>query len=202
MVSFARLFGLLTLLVAGCNSQQPNQDLPIIHGERVGPITSVTTRTQLDQLFGKENVADIQHPTSEGETTPGTVIFPGTDKEAVILWHHHDPSKTAERVVIVGSAWDLPEGLRKGDNIAATEKLNGSPFMIYGFEWDYGGLGYFKGGKLDHLATIKFRPTFSDTQTYSTVVGDQLFNSTDPAILAVDPRVDEVSIILQSLTSN
>jgi hypothetical protein len=196
MVPFAKLRLLLVLLVAGCDGTQQNPDLQIVLGERVGAITSETTRTELDQLFGQANVADIQYPYYEGETIPGTVIFPGTDKEGIILWRQHDRSKTAERVVIVGHAWNLPEGLRKGDNIAATEKLNGAPFMIYGFEWDYAGLGYFKGGALDRLAAVKFRPNVSTTETYSAVVGDQLFNSKDPAVIAVDPRVDEVSIIL------
>ena len=197
-----KIIPLALLLMVGCTGQQTTEDLVVIIGERVGPITAETTRADLDELFGKENVADIQHPTFEGETIPGTVIFPGSTKEAVVLWVQQDPTQTVDRVVINGSQWSLPSGLNKGDNLAAVEALNGAPFMIYGFEWDYGGLGYFKGGALDSKATVKFRPNLTQGADYANATGDKLFNSKDPAMLAVDPRVEEVAIILQKLPLN
>lgn len=190
---------LALLLITGCSVQHSTEDLIVIPGKRVGLITAKTTRAELDDLFGMENVTDIRHPTVEDETIPGTVIFPGSTKEAVVLWGHQDPTQTVDRVVINGSQWSLPRGLNKGDDLAAVEALNGAPFMIYGFEWDYGGLGYFKGGALDRKATIKFRPNLTQGADYARATGDQLFNSKDPAMLAVDPRVDEVAIILQKL---
>lgn len=192
-----KIIYLALLLLVGCSGQQTTEDLMVIPGERVGPITPETTRAELDELFGKENVADIQHPTFEGETIPGTVVFPDSTKEAVVLWVQQDPTQTVERVVINGSQWSRPRGLNKGDNLAAVEALNGTPFMIYGFEWDYGGLGYFKGGALDRKATVKFLPNLAQGADYADATGDKLFNSKDPAMLAVDPRVEEVAIILQ-----
>lgn len=194
-----KIIPLALLLIAGCPVRQNTQDLLVIPGERVGPITAETRREDLDALFGRENVADIQHPTFEGETMPGTVIFPESAKEAVVLWVRQNPTLTVDRVVIIGSQWSLPSGLNKGDDLAAVEALNSSPFMIYGFEWDYGGLGYFKGGTLDRKATVQFRPTLTQGADYADATGDKLFHSDDPAMLAVDPRVEEVAIILQKL---
>jgi hypothetical protein len=197
-----KIIPLALLLMVGCSGRQTIDNLVVIPGERVGPITAETARAELDDLFGKENVADIQHPTFEGETMPGTVIYPGSTKEAVVLWVQQDPTQTVDRVVINGSQWSLPSGLNKGDDLSAMEALNGAPFMIYGFEWDYGGLGYFKGGALDRKATVKFRPNNTQGADYANATGDKLFNSQDPAMLAVDPRVEEVAIVLQKLPQN
>ena len=103
-----------------------------------------------------------------------------------------------DRVVISGEEWLLPDGIRHGDELEAVEEINGGPFMIYGFGWDYGGVGYFKGGALDRKVQIWFRPSDEEGPEYQAVLGDSLFNSTDPAMRAVDPRVAEVAVVLHA----
>ena len=168
----------------------------IVLGQRVGPIDASTTRDKLAALYGAENLADTNYPIGEGETVPGTIIFPGTSREATVVWLHDRPGKKIDRVVVSGEAWLLPDGIRHGDEIEATEELNGGPFMIYGFGWDYGGVGYFKGGQLDRKVQVWFRPSVEEGADYQAVLGDSLFNSADAAMRAVDPRVAEVAIIL------
>jgi hypothetical protein len=186
---------LLGFVACSPRSADP-QDFVIVPGERVGPINAGTTREQLVAIYGADHLADTDYPIGEGETVPGTVIFPGTSREATVLWMHGEAGRQIDRVVITGQQWLLPEGLRHGDQLAAVEELNGSPFMIYGFGWDYGGVGYFKGGALDRKVQIWFRPSVEEGPAYDAVLGDSLFNSADPAMRAADPRVAEVAVIL------
>ena len=187
------------VLVAGCVPSAPDTpDMSIVLGQRVGPMDASITREKLVALYGADNLADTDYPIGEGETVPGTIIFPGTSREATVLWMQGQAGQKIDRVVISGEEWLLPDGIRHGDELEAVEEINGGPFMIYGFGWDYGGVGYFKGGALDRKVQIWFRPSDEESPEYQAVLGDSLFNSTDPAMRAVDPRVAEVAIVLHA----
>ena len=161
----------------------------------MGDITADTTRDKLVQLYGAENVADNDYSIGEGETVAASLIFPGTSREATVIWAPEKKNEKVDRVVVTGEQWLLPEGLRPGDELSEVEQINGAPFMIYGFGWDYGGVGYFKGGKLDRKVQIWFRPTTEEGPDYEEVLGDSLFNSSDAAMRAVDPRITEIAIV-------
>lgn len=185
------------VLVAGCAPSAPDTpDMSIVLGQRVGPMDASTTREKLVALYGADNLADTDYPMGEGETVPGTIIFPGTSREATVLWMQGQAGEKIDRVVISGEEWLLPDGICHGDELEAVEEINGGPFMLYGFGWDYGGVGYFKGGALGRKVQIWFRPSLEEGPAYQAVLGDSLFNSTDPAMRAVDPRVAEVAIVL------
>ncbi len=185
-------------LVAASCTQKPGDgiDLGIVPGERVGAITAQTTREKLVALYGADHLSDTDYPIGEGETVPGTIIFPGTSREATVVWSPERKNEMVDRVVITGEEWLLPSGIRRDDELAEVEEINGGPFMIYGFGWDYGGVGYFKGGQLDGKVQVWFRPSVEDGPEYQRVLGDSLFNSSDEAMRAVDPRIAEVAIIL------
>jgi hypothetical protein len=193
----------LLLLLAACSPHPPAApDLSIVPGERVGAIKAGTTREQLVEIYGADKLADTDYPIGEGETVPGTIIFPGTPREATVLWSPGQDGQKIDRVVITGDAWLLPDGIRRGDALEDVEEINGAPFMIYGFGWDYGGVGYFKGGALDHKVQVWFRPTVEDGPAYQAVLGDALFNSSDEAMRAVAPVVEEVAIVLRPGADN
>ena len=191
------LLALATIsLISACTPKSPDDiDLSIVIGERVGAITADTTRDKLVELYGSENIADNEYPIGEGETVPAAVIFPGSSREATVIWAPEKKNEKVDRVVVTGEEWLLPAGIRPGDELAEVEQINGGPFMIYGFGWDYGGVGYFKGGKLDRKAQVWFRPTIEEGADYEKVLGDSLFNSADAAMRAVDPRITEVAIV-------
>lgn len=185
------------LVMAACSPEPPaSENLRIVLGKSAGPITAGTTREQLVKIYGADNVADTEFPIGEGETVPATVVFPGTAREATVIWSPGNNSKKVDRVVITGDEWSLPEGIRHGDALEAVEEINGGPFMIYGFGWDYGGVGYFKGGQLDRKVQIWFRPGMEEGPDYEKVLGDSLFNSADPHMRAVNPRIAEVAVVL------
>jgi hypothetical protein len=189
----------LMIAAASCTPSAPEApDLKIVLGQRVGPIDASTTREKLVALYGADNLSDTDYPIGEGETVPGTIIFPGTSREATVLWMDGAAGQTIDRVVISGEEWLLPDGIRHGDELDAVEEINGAPFMLYGFGWDYGGVGYFKGGALDRKVQIWFRPSLEEGPAYQAVLGDTLFNSAEAAMRAVDPRVAEVAIVLHA----
>lgn len=191
------------IAAVSCTPSAPQTpDLNIVLGQRVGPMDASTTREKLVALYGAGNLADTEYPIGEGETVRGTIIFPGTSREATVLWMQGQAGQKIDRVVISGEEWLLPDGIRHGDELEAVEEINGGPFMIYGFGWDYGGVGYFKGGALDRKVQIWFRPSDEEGPEYQAVLGDSLFNSTDPAMRAVDPRVAEVAVVLHAPQSD
>lgn len=171
-------------------------DLSVVIGERVGPITENTTRNKLNGLYGAANVTDTAYPIGEGETVGATVIFPGTPREATVIWAPGKRNEKVDRVVVTGSQWLLPAGIRPGDTLAEMETINGGPFMIYGFGWDYSGVAYFKGGKLDRKVQVWLRPSIETGPDYEKVLGDSLFNSSAREMRAVDPRIAKVAIVL------
>lgn len=185
------------LCLAGCTLPSVDGwDRSIVPGERVGAITADTSRADLITLYGTGNLSDTDYPIGEGETVPGTIVFPGSSREATVIWAPQFKDEKVDRVVITGQEWLLPEGIRRGDNLAAVEKINGAPFMIYGFGWDYGGVGYFKGGRLDRKVQVWFRPFLEEGPAYEAVLGDSLFHSGNAAMRAVDPRIEKVAVVL------
>ena len=167
----------------------------VVPGERVGSITATTTIEDLSAEFGKWGTAEIRYPIGEGETVQATRVDPGGPRMAVVIWKPGVFPKRIDRVIPEGPGWNLPPGLRRGDSLALTEQCNGSPFLVYGFEWDYGGVAYFKGGQLNNRAQVWFEPTSGSPAERQRVSGDQLFSSSDPALKAVQPRVAKAAIV-------
>jgi hypothetical protein len=93
-----------------------------------------------------------------------------------------------------------------GTSLKRVEELNGKPFLLYGFEWDYGGQlvdsnggalkdlphedpeGGFRGGAL--LLTFQPDPAAS----YTEVMGDGTFSSDHPVMQSVDPKVSVIIV--------
>jgi hypothetical protein len=173
----------------------PAPSREVVPGERVGPITATTTIEDLTAEFGNWGAVEIDYPIGEGETVQATRVDPGGPRMAVIIWKPGVFPKRIDRVIPEGPGWQVPSGLRRGDSLALTEQCTGSPFLVYGFEWDYGGVAYFKGGQLNNRAQVWFEPTTGSPAERQRVSGDQLFSSTDHALQAVQPRVAKAAIV-------
>ncbi|MBL7648093.1 MAG: hypothetical protein JNK74_18065 [Candidatus Hydrogenedentes bacterium] len=184
-------------------------DWLIVPGERVGPITPTSSAADLIAVYGAENVRDEPYPLGEGETEPGTAIFPGDPtRRVLILWNDLDKKALplAARIDGAGSQWKTAEGLAVGTSLKRVEELNGKPFLLYGFGWDYGGQlvdsnggalkdlphedpeGGFRGGAL----LLTFQPDAGADD--STVLGDSTFSSDLPAMQSVDPKVSMIIV--------
>ncbi len=67
-----------------------------------------------------------------------------------IVWKNPKERNCPDSVVVYGkdSRWTLPNGVKVGTDLARLEQLNGRPFTITGFDWDYGGVPDFGQGRL------------------------------------------------------
>jgi len=165
-------------------------DNTIVLGKRVGLIKPGMTSTDIECAYGKKNLKLQKLPGAEGEEIEGAKLFAETDRELEIVW---DPEKEKTKVVfdirVIGKAWKFDNGLKSGMTVEEVEKINGKPFQIAGFSWDYGGYANFKGGKLDAKVSIRFSPSSDEVPDY--LQGDKQLSSSDKKLRAVKPLVDE-----------
>lgn len=172
-------------------------DNTIVLGKRVGLITPGMTATELERAYGKGNVKHEDIPGAEGETIPGARLFADTDRELEVIW---DPENEKKKVVfdvhVIGTAWKFENGLKVGMTLEEVEKINGKPFKISGFAWDYGGYANFEGGKLFGKVSLRFNPSTEEIPDY--LMGDKELSSTDKKLRAAKPVVESpISVFMK-----
>ena len=165
-------------------------DNTIVLGKRVGLIKPGMTSMDIERAYGKKNLKNMDLPGPEGSTFPGAKLFEGTERELEIVW---DPEKEKTKLVfdirVIGKAWKFDNGLKSGMTVEEVEKINGKPFKIAGFSWDYGGYANFAGGKLAGKVSVRFNPSSEEIPDY--LQGDKQISSTDKKLRAVKPLVEE-----------
>lgn len=206
----------LLTLVAACrgNDQAGGSDsraaapLPVwtigIGGDP-GTLDAATTRAGLEAQFAGA-VRDTVIHVGEGQFEPGTVIHPDDpQRRAEIIWQ--DSARTRPwRVQVAGdsSAWRVGPGITLGTTLDTLARLNGAPFPITGFGWDYGGtvMGW-GGGALERtllggngrvLLRLSPRAAAPDEADVRAVQGDGVFRSSDPAMQRLAPAVRQIIV--------
>lgn len=168
-----------------------------------GPFAANATKESLIAEFGAENVADMSVPGPEGTELSATVIYPNdVTKRAEVMWA--DEAKRARpatiRIQNPDSKWTGPSGLKIGMSLEDVEKINGRPFTIMGFGWDYGGTATdWKGGALDSQGgpddcRVLVRFDSAEGAPTNKVQGDREFSSDNPDIRAAKPEIWHLSI--------
>ena len=201
----------------------PSLERVIVPGERVGKITWNTDEAGLVALFGRENVLATDIDTGEGDSEPGTVIFPGDDSQRLsILWEDHTHRLHPRSIEIYGttSRWKTDKGITLGTSLKELERLNTMPFSLLGFGHDGSGtvfhcgqgllkeLGfpYPVGNGIDSFGRkmwISLNPYGNRAADptgalYKSVMGDSFFASDNPAMQALNPVVDHMTILLNA----
>lgn len=170
-------------------------DGSIVPGVRVGTVTREVSEADLRRLHGDENIAAIDVYLGEGVTEPGTALFPGDpDRELEILWRDSESRREPRSVQIKGTSWGTRNGIRLGTTLETLEKLNGRPFSLAGFGWDYSGtvLGW-EGGLLEkELASadrviVRLMPGTGEIDR--SVLGSDAFLSSHPAMQELAPAI-------------
>lgn len=159
---FLRNLALLFVVVSGCSAPARHSNAPassenpwlIVPGRSVGMIDRKSTELSLKKDYGsyaapgEEQVFD-----EEGIGTGGWVLYskdPYRRVEIVL-----SPEHTPKEVWIRGgknSKFKTKEGVTLGTTLKELEALNGKPFEILGFGWDYGGfVATWSGGKLAQI---------------------------------------------------
>ncbi len=194
-----RILACLLLLTTFLHAKDiDSADNTIVLGERVGLIKPGMTAADIVKAYGKGSLKDAELAGAEGSTYPGAKLFEGTDRELEISWQPDNESKKIVfDVSIVGKAWKFENGLKAGMTIEEVEKINGKPFKVNGFGWDYGGFAEFEGGKLDAKVSIRFG-TGEGVEVPDAISGDQQIPSTSKKLRAAKPRVESpISVFMR-----
>lgn len=93
-------------------------------------------------------------------------------------------------------------GIRLGMRLTDLERINGGPFTVMGFDWDYGGtVTNWRGGKLARKPSelprifIQLLPAETDTGAIrNSVAGDREFSSKNAAMQRLNPHVASISV--------
>jgi hypothetical protein len=179
----------------------------IAPGSHVGPVTASASEDDLTQRFGVGSVRAASIEIGEGFTEPGTIVFPDEPTRRMeILWRDEKSRRQPDRVQLTGdkSIWHFANGVTLGTTLKELERLNGKPFMLTGFGWDYGGtVVSWNGGALgDALAGsgscfLRLTPDYddpNDVRLEQQLLGDRDFLSSDPAMQAINPTVEQIIV--------
>jgi hypothetical protein len=183
------------------------QDFTVVPGERVGPINGLTMRADLARWFPAEAIEDDQIELDEGMLQPATLVYRKDPSQALaISW---SASGTPRQIFLCWGQrrgtcrWQTSNGIRFGTRLTDLEAMNGRPFTIAGFGYNYGGnVLSWDGGKLARSACTgrvvltldgertggRYTPSMSNEELRS-IRGDRPIASRTPAFHKLNPRV-------------
>lgn len=156
----------------------------------VGGITPKFSKADVIELFGEENIERYEISIGEGDVAEGTRIYTGTNDEFLIEWN--EETNTPVRITIEksGTKWKTQEGITIGTTLDQLEKINGKPFMVTGFGWDYEGRSVsWENGTLPTALQLDFEHKELSPSEESQVAGDRLFSSNHPVIKKKELKV-------------
>ena len=162
------------------------------------PVRENDTPASLQERYGKDaRVETIYGP--EGIELPGVALWPDDPQRRVEVVFSEEGERLLSFAGVSGkSAWRLA-GLALGDPLAKAQEVNGKPFELWGFSWDYGGYASdFGGGKLTALpggcrAIVRFDvPELAEVP--SEILGEVRLSSDDAILADVDARIVELSV--------
>jgi hypothetical protein len=166
-----------------------------------GPFAANSSEAALVEAFGRDNVVTGEVDGPEGTTMLATTVFPNDPERRIEVgwWDEDNLSQLAYFTVPPGSS--SPQGVAVGMSVAEVEALNGAPFEMMGFWWDYGGYANFIGGTLGTpeegcIVSVRFAPQAEAPQgtDLEAVSGDVPVASTEPLLETLDVRVESLSV--------
>lgn len=175
----------------------------IVPGQRLGLLDPSESERELRAGYGAAFVRHVTVSLGEGEVMPGTALYPDDpDKRVEIVWKNAIARRYPARALLRGtkSRWTLPQGITLGTTLAELERLNGRPFTMAGFGWDYSGaVTSWDGGALSVLkgrAWLYLEPAPGKNQdpSYAQVQGDRDVPSDSPAMRALEPRITRIAV--------
>lgn len=170
------------------------------------PIAWDATEESLKAKFGADNVVHKDLGGPEGTEMFGTQIYSKDAKKTFEVVWTDDQTWSKPAFVQVTQVWSedgetatspdwaSAQGVKVGMTIEEVEKINGKPFKLSGFGWDYGGNAVnWEGGKLELAADAKcgISIVFTDSgdSTPDSVLGDKEITSDAADVRAAKPVV-------------
>jgi len=165
-----------------------------------GPFAADSSEARLVEIFGKDSVVTGDVPGPEGSTILATTVFPNDTAKSMEFgwWDEEKLERTAYFTVPADQV--SPGGLKVGMSVKDVEALNGGPFQMFGFFWDYGGSAGFEGGKLGDLpggcvVSVRFAVgSYPADLNVDAISGDQQISSSEPLLEQVDARIESITV--------
>jgi hypothetical protein len=163
-----------------------------------GPFARNASHADLVKAFGSSNVVYRDVEGVDGEPIKASVVYPNDPKAKLqVIWSDEKARRGPTVMVKDQSAWAAANGIRIGTELAEVEKLNGKPFKLSGFDWDYGGhVRDWQGGALSKLQpggcilAVRFvHPEDVPEENLAKVTGDVDILSDSADVRAVEPYV-------------
>lgn len=206
----------LSVSLLAVSATQAQEIRPVLTCD--GPISRQASHASLSKAFGARNVSVKKLSLGEGETESGSVLFASDPTRRIeILWSDR-AKRVRPRMVIFSRGGDAasplaryrwqiaarPDAatLRLRQPLTQVETINGKPFELAGFDWDYSGtVSDWRGGTLAappggcrilvRFEAAKDAPGVAQ----DAVSGDRDFSSDDPKMRAVAPVIYEMGFI-------
>ncbi|WP_297104024.1 hypothetical protein [uncultured Devosia sp.] len=165
-----------------------------------GAFAPDTSEARLIEIYGTENVWTGIVPGPEGTEMLATRVHPDSPKRMLEFVWWDEENREGLSYVQLPAKMSGPGGVRTGMSVAEVETLNGEPFTLSGFGWDYGGYAGFESGALSNLAggcnlSLRFGPAdYPPGLDVDSIIGDQTVQSTNPLLAEVEARVESVAI--------
>jgi len=166
-----------------------------------GVFAADSSAQRVEETFGKDNVVTGESPGPEGSTVIATTVFPNDPAKTMVFGWWDEENHTDLSYVDIPDT-DNVAGLQDGMTVKQVEALNGEPFSMTGFWWDYGGYASFQSGKLASIPggcilSANFLPdetAVSAEADVEAVSGDREVPSSEPLLEKLNVRVDAVTI--------
>lgn len=166
-----------------------------------GPFGADATLADIEQAFGKDNVVTGEVDGPEGSTMVATTVYPDDpDRRFLVYWWDEEKHERLANVDLTAGD-TAPGGVRVGMGIDEVQALNGEPFTLQGFYWDYGGVAGFESGKLSNLPggcylNVTFLPSVADLPegVSEAISGDKELSSDMKEFAIARPVVQSMSI--------
>jgi hypothetical protein len=169
-------------------------------------IIQAATFEQLTTRFANPRPIDTAVSEGEGTCSQGTLFGKDTEHEFEVVWVDLKKREVA-KVIFKGKMWRTNTGIGFDTTLKEIEKINGSPFSLTGFDWDYPGTitDFGKQGKLKKgVYVIRLdtkKNSKSTAKLKATVTGDQIFSSGHPSMQKINPTVYDIQLHFKASTA-
>lgn len=196
---------IFTLFIFSCKNSEPKKgdkeeptvnnplDFTIEPGVRFGIITSENCSPEgVLKAYGDLARRDSVY-LGEGIWEQGVVLFADDQRKRVEIFWDSLMSKKYPALMrtegdSTGSDWKTTDGVTIGLSIEEVQKLNGNPFSLFGFGWDYGGyVTDFENGSFENSLGLRFFPTKGVGA--QEIAGERIISSSNPAVVESAPKV-------------
>lgn len=168
------------------------------------PLSADSTLAALEAQCGAV-FADFLFYRGDGQCQWGTAMFHGTEREIQITWRNWKERKEPRSLRFVGSELHFENGMRPGLLLKDLATRNGASISLAGFGWEGSGRhrSFQKGAfqafdadeshyQIQYALDWELFDEASEAENASIIVGDQLLDSSEPALEKFRAQVEYI----------